>query len=562
MASINVKNQDEFNKLNWEDKFKFTKENPNHMFVNNEVLRTKNVLETNPTDSAHNYAAGLTALRSGESLENVLGDAFDKGKYGYRGASDNFKRENTMPNSPEERNARTDGIPYNAAAGNGKGEVVAARDYINSVAGSKGANYNIGFNNGMVLVNGRQIKPQYIENGVAYILKSDIDGLLSGIDADRGRETNRGILNENELKWAEDYNRALDNIRNREPFSYKAKDDPIYRDFEEFYLKRLDENANDLMAKASANTYGMTNMGAIVGAEAQRQRGLEELAQYQKQFRDDAYSRYLDEQALRQKELDIISGLRAEDLERNYNVHRQDIDDERYNHTQDWQDKFNWQQQAQNELGLERTGLENRLYGTQVHNEIAKETGGYAPGAENYGLDPMGDPYLRTKNEFDMGLGQADRQAEQELKWQKELIDYQNQADISKYQQTTGVNKGSGSSSGSGITKNYTSKRDKLIGYINDDAKENEGVPKLITRNASGNWVYNGGTAYSYNYIINAIAQNNDLNDAEKDLLLEELGIYDKIAAGENAKNIVAENYYKTGSTQPRLSDLLPEQFK
>lgn len=530
MASINVKNQDEFNKLNWEDKFKFTKENPNHMFVNNEVLRTKNVLETNPTDSARNYAAGLTALRSGESLENVLGDAFDKGKYGYRGVSDNFKREKTEPTASTPHPSPT-ATPSPQGEGYG-GQIVAARDYINSVAGSKGANYNIGFNNGMVLVNGRQIKPQYIENGVAYILKSDIDGLLSGIDYDRGRDTNRGILNENELKWAEDYNRALDNIRNREPFSYKAKDDPIYRDFEEFYLKRLDENANDLVAKASANTYGMTNMGAIVGAEAQRQRGLEELAQYQKQFRDDAYARYLDEQNLRQKELELIDALRAEDLERNYNVHRQDIDDERYNHTQDWQDKFNWQQQAQNELGLERTGLENALYGTQAHNEIAKETGGYAPGAENYGLDPMGDPYLRTKNEFDMGLEQADRQAEQELKWQKELIDYQNQADISKYRQTTGVNKGSGSSSGS--SAKYDKKKSNVIKTLNSAYSDVLVDGDVIILKGDGTYKINP-----------EIKSNIVLEQIEKDILNSVQGLSTEEAAQLMAELGMPEQYNK-----------------
>ncbi len=464
MASINVKNQDEFNKLNWEDKFKFTKENPNHMFVNNEVLRTKNVLETNPTDSARNYAAGLTALRSGESLENVLGDTFDKNKYGYQGVSDNFKRERAVsPSTASGPPPFTQGR-QGTTAGNG-GEVVAARDYINSVAGDRGANYNIGFNNGMVLVNGRQIRPQYIENGVAYIKRSDIDGLLSSIDYDRGRDTNRGILNENELKWAEDYNRALDNIRNREPFSYKAKDDPIYRDFEEFYLKRLDENANDLVAKAAANTYGMTNMGAIVGAEAQRQRGIEELAQYQKQFRDDAYNRYLNEQDLRMRELDAIRNLRNEDFERNYNIHREDIGDERYNHKQDWEDKFNLQEYDKGVLDLERAGLENRLYGAQAHNEIAKETGDYAPGAENYGIDPMGDPYLRDYKEFDIGLDQQRQTAEQELEFYGKQKDIDLAKSLELYYGKGGGRSSGGSSSGS--SAKYDKKKSNVIKTLN-----------------------------------------------------------------------------------------------
>lgn len=536
MASINVKNQDEFNALSWQDKFGYMKENPNSMITNNEVLRVKQKLETDPTDTAKNYAAGITALRSGESLGNILGDNFDKNIYGYQGASDNFKRQGTTPQSATQTAPLTQGS---------QGNVVAARDYINSISGSRGANYNIGFSNGFVTVNGRSLKPEYIENGVAYIKRSDVDGLLSSIDAERNRDSNRGILNENEIKWQEDFANSYDKLKNREAFSYSVKDDPIYREFEDYYLKQAEKDAKDVIANAGANTYGVTNLGAIVAADALKRDRVDALATYQKQFRDDAYNRYLDEIELKNADLDLVRNLRSEDLERNWNVHRTDIDDERYADEWDMQKRQYLQQLDKGNLELENMSRQNELAGTQYANEIAKENGGYYPAwAANFSLSKGSNPYYREDVENERALDLADKQYAQKFKWDTELLDYQNNADINKYWQTTGAKKSS--SGGTGLTSKYYQKASSAFKTINSALEDESGAVPIV-QDAAGNWsIKEGATQATINAIEEAIANNtkDGLTQEEKMQIMTDLGLTKYSADGDGGQKSELEKYF------------------
>ena len=505
MASINVKNQDEFNALSWQDKFGYMKENPNSVITNNEVLRVKQKLETDPTDSAKNYAAGITALRSGESLTDVLGDNFDKNTYGYQGASDNFKRDGqpTTPSAP---------AASPTSSGEGKGNVVAARDYINSISGNRGANYNIGFSNGFVTVNGRSLKPEYIENGVAYIKRRDIDGLLGSIDSERNRDSNRGILNENEIKWQEDFANSYDAVKNREPFSYSVKDDPIYREFEEYYLKQAEKDAKDIIANAGDNTYGVTNLGAIVAADALKRDREDSLAAYQKQFRDDAYNRYLDEIGLKKADLDLVRNLRTEDLERNWNIHRADIDDERYADEWDLKKQQYLQALEEGRINNEIAGRENELQGAVLADEFAKRTGWYPEWAKaNYGYTDERDPYGYDDVQFARAIDQTNTEAALENYWKAK-----NKAVTGKKVSST-------------VTKDYKKKVENLVGYMNDYTTNNLETD-LIERDASGNWraINNGNlTVPQVIFLQNAINNNTELSDYEKQVFFNSLGISD-----------------------------------
>lgn len=106
---------------------------------------------------------------------------------------------------------------------------------------------------------------------------------------------------------------ALDKVANPTPFSYNAETDPTYAAYAKAYRREGDRATADAMGQAAAMTGGIPSSYAATAAAQAGNYYAAQLADKMPELEEMAYSRYVNDYAMRQAALDALMGAEAAD---------------------------------------------------------------------------------------------------------------------------------------------------------------------------------------------------------------------------------------------------------
>lgn len=156
------------------------------------------------------------------------------------------------------------------------------------------------------------------------------------------------ILNQKptyEEKYNPEIDAILNEILNREDFSYDASNDPLYQQYEQMYRREGDRAMRETMAEAAAGAGGM-NSYAITAAQQANNYYNAQLGDKIPELYQLAYEMYLTDKESKVQDLGILQDMNATQ----YNRYRDTMSDWRndvnfaYGMYQDAVDQGNWQQ--------------------------------------------------------------------------------------------------------------------------------------------------------------------------------------------------------------------------
>lgn len=166
----------------------------------------------------------------------------------------------------------------------------------------------------------------------------------------------------------------LNQILNRENFSYDALSDPLYQQYSQQYQREGQRAMKDTLGQVSARTGGMASSYATSAAQQANNYYASQLADKVPELYQLAYQMYLDDIDSQVQEYGLLTDAsdrqydRYQDTMKNwredrdfaYDRFRDDIDDERYEET--------WQHQ------LDREGIEDTRYNDQWQHQLGRES--------------------------------------------------------------------------------------------------------------------------------------------------------------------------------------------
>lgn len=120
--------------------------------------------------------------------------------------------------------------------------------------------------------------------------------LTSGTDSTTATTDEYGLVKPTYTsKYEQNINDTLDQILNREKFSYDASSDPLYSYYRDRYVSEGDRAAKDAAAKTAALSGGYANSYATTAAAQANQNYLSKLNDIIPTLENQAYNRYQDE---------------------------------------------------------------------------------------------------------------------------------------------------------------------------------------------------------------------------------------------------------------------------
>lgn len=371
---FNVKTQDDFNKLGWEDRYRYVAQNPNSDITRSEFERTKKKLYSEPTDAARKWYAGLQyAGQTGDAENAILGNYNPVGyewkpggavrgmmndmgiaddRIGYQNGKVTLDGKDFLtPDVVMGGRSYSSNEDFQKAlqSYNKSNDVVAVREYANA----KSPQVNVGWDGelGQVMLGSKGLTPDYIENGVAYISKARVDNALASEARDTGMFSRGEILNRNNARWEDRLERLYDRVENPDPFTYNAESDPLYQDFKRQWMKQSQEQYDDTIAKMNSQSGGAPSLGAMAAAWNMLQDSNAQLDSYKQQFRQQAYNEWQDAYEQDVRRLEAALGMRDSEFDRAYGVNSDVINDM-----------------------YTRKGWEEDLKGAALDREIAQES--------------------------------------------------------------------------------------------------------------------------------------------------------------------------------------------
>ena len=314
---FNVKSQDDYNRLSWEDKLRYNSQNKNNQYAKNEETRTQQVLYTQPTDAANNWWAQQQYVKSGGNVDNAISGAFDKSAYQWQAgapvrntvtAQYGFNDNNIVWDGKNVTyggqkfltpDVLADGTSY--ASGdkildaykkyNENNNIVPARSYINQ----SNPHVNVGWDatTGQVLVGTQRLTPDYITpDGVAMVSRSKVDAALKNEAEVTGFYSSKDIYDKNADRYDRITQQMYEDVVERKPFTYDADEDPYYQAFKKEWLKQSQAQYDDTIARANTQSGGAPSLGALSAAWNMYQDSIGQLEAYKNQFRNEAYQRW------------------------------------------------------------------------------------------------------------------------------------------------------------------------------------------------------------------------------------------------------------------------------
>lgn len=251
-------------------------------------------------------------------------------------------------------------------------------------------------------------------------------------------------------KYEDQINSILDSILNNKSFSYTADDlanDDLYQMYRENYTKQGDKAMRDTMGNAAALTGGYGSTYATAAGQQAYDEYLSQLNDKAMEFRDKAYQQYLNEQADRYNQMNVVTGLDNTD----YSRYRDTVDDYWKNLSYlsgryDTERKFDYGQYRDNlsDYYSDLSYLANRY-----DSEYGKDWDGYQ-------ADVAADQWAK---QFAF---QRDQAAQEQARWEAEMALQREQFEYQKAKAAASGKSGSSGSSKKSSKKNtaaYTSEK-------------------------------------------------------------------------------------------------------
>lgn len=231
------------------------------------------------------------------------------------------------------------------------GDTVAARDY----TAAKGYSGIVDWDGERVIVGGNPITPKLVKNGVAYVNQNELDGVISDFEKRNGIVDYSVIADRYDKKYGRAIDTLLDDLNNREGFSYKPDDDPVYKAYKEQY-ERL---ANDAYRKTlnDNNTSAAGASGAVLAeAMANRDGYLKELTDIIPELAREAYERYSSENENMRDNLESLTEIANSYYDRMYTASEDSAENAVKAGESEREEKQRW---TENELNEEKMRGEN-----------------------------------------------------------------------------------------------------------------------------------------------------------------------------------------------------------
>lgn len=233
-------------------------------------------------------------------------------------------------------------------------------------------------------------------------------------------------------------NELLNQILNREDFSYNVENDPLYEQYAKMYQREGDRAMRDTMAEAAASAGGMNSYAITAAQQANNYYGAQ-LNDKIPELYQLAYDMYLADKESKVQDLGILQNLDATQYNRYrdtmsdwqndrnfaYNMYRDDISDAQWNKTfdynafvdnrnfaydSDWQNKEWDYNVGRDEIADSRYEQETALENSRYDTETAKEE---VWKLISLGVTPSADLLARAgMSETDVSLAVAAVQAE------------------------------------------------------------------------------------------------------------------------------------------------------
>lgn len=270
--------------------------------------------------------------------------------------------------------------------------LVGIRDY----AASSGTAVNVSWNAAekTVSINGKTVVPTAIVDGKAYVPKSQIDAILSEEQKTAGTSYGN-IYDKVQEQYGAEVNRTYNDYINASEFNYDPEKDPAYQAYIKVAKKAIEDEYKNNMAAARFRTGGVGSTGQMLSAAAIREGAVDDLTAARAQFEQNAYTRYMDDLALKRDRYEMADGRMDDEFNTLAGVNAQDKQDFYNAHLFD-------DQMQMSEFDIKNAGLE---YGNNVRNyEISEK---YAPILAEFEVNNDILQYVTDRESLIMALQKA-----------------------------------------------------------------------------------------------------------------------------------------------------------
>lgn len=248
-------------------------------------------------------------------------------------------------------------------------DLVAVRDYVSG----KGYSGAVDWDGKSPTIGGQAITPQYIENGTAYVKKSDADRAIKDMETRAGIIGMDGAEKLREEKYGKSEKEALNKVTDREEFSYDTEDDPAFKTYRDIYEEEAEKAYRRVLNDNNTSVTGASNVVLAEAMEAQYAE-LRKLAQMVPELYENAYDRYLDEGEANRKDLETITKLADGFYERMYEQNLDATDRLNDAGKAEREEKQRWWENAQDEKKAYYDNAKNEIelanYEETVRNEL------------------------------------------------------------------------------------------------------------------------------------------------------------------------------------------------
>lgn len=252
--------------------------------------------------------------------------------------------------------------------------VVVATDY---AANQLGIDNAVTWRDGKVAVGGRLIEPVAIVDGKALVPTDQMEEALKQYRNSTGLSSNRQVYEQWKGEYGQAVQKALDQVMNREQWSYDPEKDPSYQAYRQQYEREGNRAYQNALASAMAGTGGYLNSAALTAGGQQLGYYMQQLNDQVPELMKNDYNRYLGEQQLLENALKSILNVSNEDYNKRYAANRDTIEDlksaNNANAARDQQAK-EWQYKSKlydNQLQKEET--EQKYYEQSLLADLEKQ---------------------------------------------------------------------------------------------------------------------------------------------------------------------------------------------
>lgn len=395
--------------------------------------------------------------------------------------------------------------------------IVKAKDYL---ANKQLPFDDISYENEMISFAGQNIKPLFVDGGFAYVDASEMDKAVANAQKSMGTQDRNTILD----KYREGLNPYVkkyeDTIENREPFSYDYASDPVYKSLKDMYTREGDRVMRDVMGEYAANTGGYVNSAGITAGAQANNYYMQQLGDKIPQLFEAAYGRHNTDHLNELKGLEGIIGLKEGLFNTEYGVNSDILNDIYKNYSLKQQNEINEYNKRMDERAMriedEALTRDKEVAELQKILQSGQFTGSFTDEQNRWLANYYGEPEGTVFDPF--GIEKNAAALEYEL--------------ATKYSTPKATSYKSGG--GGGVSK---TKIKNSVGYLNDLFKNNDYVNRLIGESSpiryndgeiSWNTQIPEGSKHSFKHpILNAVLNDETLNDTERNKILYALGFTD-----------------------------------